>query len=77
MDIYEVTMTLIGQVEPVGETHTDNKTYENLRQLTNLAEQLLTDICRIEHQYKNNHQHSMKRASTHCSDFLDANNIRE
>ncbi len=55
MDIYEVVMKLAGQVEPVGETHTDDKRYENLQQLTALTEQLLTDICSIESNYKNNH----------------------
>ena len=75
MDIYEVAKKLIGEVEPVGETHTDDKRYENLKKLTNLTEQLLTDICRIENNYKNNHQHSMKRASTHCAGFLDANGV--
>jgi len=77
MDIYEVVKKLIGNIEPIGETHTDNDRYENLKKLTGLTEQLLTDICSIEHDYKNNHQYSMKRASEHCAGFLDANGVHE
>lgn len=75
IDIYDVVRKLIGDVEPVGETHIDNIYYENLQQLTALTEQLLTDIWSIEAQYKNNHQYSMKRASEHCARFLDANGV--
>jgi len=77
MDIYEVVKKLIGDVEPIGDSTIDSMTYENLQKLTSLAEQLLTDICRIETEYKNNHQYSMKRASEHCAGFLDANGVHE
>lgn len=71
MDTYEVTMKLIGPVEPVGETNMDNDRYENLKDLTNLTNQLLTVIDSIANQFQNNHQYSMKRAAVHCNEFLD------
>jgi len=77
INVYEVVKKLTGEIDPVGETHVDNKRYENLQQLTALTEQLLTDICSIENRYKNNHQYSMKRASEHCARFLDDNGVHE
>ena len=31
MDYYEVVKKLIGEVDPVGETHIDNERFENLK----------------------------------------------
>ena len=70
-DIYNVVIALIGETNPVGETHIDNLRYENLAKLTALTEMLLGDIATIAEDYKNNHQYSMKRASKFCSDFYD------
>ncbi len=77
MDIFEVVRKLIGPVDPVGESHTDEVRYDNLKQLTELTEKFLVVIFEIENQYKNNHQASMKRASVHCAEFLDSNSIQE
>ncbi len=75
MNIYEVVKKLTGEVEPVGETHLDDKRYGNLKQLTELTEQLLVDICNIEYRHKNSPQSSLKRAAKHCSTFLGNNGI--
>ncbi len=77
MDIFEVVKKLIGPVDPVGASHIDEFRYDNLKNLTELTEKLLIVICEIDHQYKNNHQASMKKASVHCAEFLEANGIEE
>ena len=41
MDVYEVVEKLIGPVSPVGETHTDNARFENLKELIELTDRLL------------------------------------
>jgi uncharacterized protein YaaR (DUF327 family) len=77
IDIYEVVKKLVGAIEPVGETHTDNRRYENLKVFTELVDRLVTDLHDIKYNYKNNHQFSMKRASEYASKFLNELDISE
>ena len=44
MDIYEVVTKLVGRINPVGETETDNERYENLKVMCELVEKLIVDI---------------------------------
>ena len=69
IDVYEVVLKLIGRIQPVGETQTDNNRFENLKAMTELVDKLLTDIYGIAHSYKNNHQYSMKKAAAYASEF--------
>ena len=69
IDIYEVTKKLIGEIDPIGETNTDNERFENLKSTTELVEKLLADIDDVKHRYSNNYQYSMKRASEFASKF--------
>ena len=41
MEVYDVVKKLIGPIEPVGESHTDEKRFENLKALTELVDSLL------------------------------------
>lgn len=68
--IYEVVKKLIGPIEPIGETHTDNDRFENLKVMTELVNNLVSDIDNVGYRFKNNHQFSMKRASEFASKFL-------
>ena len=72
IDIYEVVNKLIGRIEPIGETNADNRSLENLKEMTDLVDKLVSDIDRIASNYKNNHQYSMKEASNVANDFLDS-----
>jgi hypothetical protein len=77
IDVFEVVYKLIGPVDPVGETHTDDKRFENLKEFCKVTEQMLQVIHNVSYDYRNNHQFSMKRASTYCTKFLDDANIKE
>lgn len=70
MEIIDVVMKLTGPVDPIGETNTDAKRLENLKQLTSLTEELVCKIDKIAYEYQNNHQASMRLAAIHCSKFL-------
>ena len=51
MNKYEIVMKLIGEVIPVGEQHTDDERFENLKDLIALAKdinELLVDIAKEE-----------------------------
>jgi len=70
MDVHEIVSKLIGPIEPVGETHTDNERFENLKNLTELVEGLLYDIDRVASN-KNRAEYSMKRAGQHAEFFIN------
>lgn len=76
IDIYEVVKKLVGLINPVGETNIDNDRFENLKQMTDLVEKLLSDIDWLN-SYKNNHQFSMKRSAEFASDFQDSVGIKK
>lgn len=74
IDVYEVSKKLIGPVLPVGETHTDERRYENLEKMIELANLLLWDIREVS-KNKDRHEASMKKAGTLADEFL--NSIKE
>ena len=69
MDVHEVVMKLVGPVEPVGETHTDDIRFENLKQLCDLVEELVDEINRVCPN-KNRCEYSMKRSGEFAHAFL-------
>ena len=71
MEIYDVVMKLVGPVRPVGETHTDDKSFENLKVLVELTDKLLTDIDEIATDNKDRVEFSMNRAGKYCAAFYD------
>jgi len=75
IDVYEVVKKIIGSIKPTGRASEDEKRYENLKELTSLADAVLEDICIIERTCKKDRNSTVKRACKHCSDFLDSNNI--
>ena len=77
IDIHEVAKKLIGQINPIGETNTDDKRFENLKVMTDLIDKLLQDICEIEFSYKHNQEYSMKRACDFAREFLDKTGLSQ
>ena len=71
MEMYDVVRKLVGAIEPVGETTADERRFDNIKELTELVERLLSDINEVAWRYRNNHQYSMKRASRYAQDFID------
>jgi predicted glycosyl hydrolase (DUF1957 family) len=77
MDLHDVVKKIIGETNPVGETNADNKSFENLKVLTELVDELLTDIDWVATNNKDRVEYSMKRSGEHCSAFLDRIGIVE
>ncbi len=69
MDIYEVVKKLIGEIAPVGETYADEKSYKNLKTVTELVDKLIFDIDAVIPN-KNRVEDSMKRAGEFADNFL-------
>ena len=70
MDIYEVVEKLVGPINPVGETHTDNVRYENLKELIELTDRLVGKISSCAY-LKDRAEFSISRAGRSCQGFLD------
>lgn len=69
MDHLEIVKRLIGPINPVGETHTDEKRLENLRSFIQLTGELVGEIADVAIQ-KNRHEHSIKKAAKIADEFL-------
>ena len=70
MDFHEIVKNLIGKIDPVGETNTDNARFENLKTMTDLVEVLLADLNWVA-QYNNRQEYSVNRAGQFALSFLD------
>jgi hypothetical protein len=70
MDYYEIMKKLIGNIEPVGESHTDDPRYGNLKEYMALAERLLVDIASVAG-YADRPEYSMSRAGTLAKEYLN------
>ena len=57
----DLIMELVGEIEPVGETNTDNKRFDNLLRVQNTVDILLDEIYYVC-EYSRNYEYSMKRA---------------
>lgn len=70
MTYTDIIKKLIGAVNPVGETNTDNQRYENLKELCEVANNLITMIDDVAHNYKDMPEYSIQRASNYAKMFL-------
>lgn len=43
--VYDVVKELIGSIDPVGESYTDAKVLYNIKELIDLTDRLIADIC--------------------------------
>lgn len=68
--IADVTRRLIGPIDPVGETNTDDKRFENLKAMIAVANTLIGDIEYVAI-LENHSEHSVSRAGKHAKEFLD------
>jgi uncharacterized protein YaaR (DUF327 family) len=66
----DVIKKLIGNINPVGETNTDNERFENLKEMCDLVNNLITDIDDMAYRNRDSHEFSVKRASEYASNFL-------
>jgi len=70
MEIYDIVKKLIGEINPVGETNTDDKRFENLKATINLIDELLLDIDKVA-ENKDRCEFSIKRAGEYTYKYLE------
>lgn len=71
MDMIDVVMRLNGPIDPVGESHTDQRRLENLEALCDLTSLLLDRIEAVAEAY-GDHMASVKAAKDHAAAFLSS-----
>ena len=70
MEIYEIVAKLVGKINPVGETNTDNERFENLKVMCDLVEKLIVDIDTVGYSNRNAYEFSKKRAAEYSEKFI-------
>jgi len=68
--VYVVVMKLVGRINPVGKTETDNERFENLKKLCTIVDNLVAKIDEIAYKYKDAHEHSVKRSAEYAHNFI-------
>lgn len=71
---YEIIKKILGEINPVGETNTDNERFENLKNTIFIAKNLIYDIEKVA-QEKDYSEYSRSRAGKLAYEFR--NNLTE
>lgn len=62
MDYHEIVKKLVGRIDPIGESNTDEKRFENLKQMTALVNKLIQDIDSVGYDNKDSKEFSLVEA---------------
>jgi len=69
MEVIDVVKKLIGPIEPVGETNTDEKRYKNLLEMIELVELLHSEIFDVS-SFSGRCEYSLNKAGKRAAQFL-------
>lgn len=69
MDLHEIVSKLAGPIAPIGDSGYDDRAYENLKVVIDLADSLLAEIIQVS-SFQGRHEGSMDKAGAHASEFL-------
>ena len=73
LELKEIVMSLVGNINPIGQANTDNDRFENLKDLCELVDDLVVKIDDVYYKNKDSHEFSVKRASDYANKFLTDN----
>lgn len=65
----DVVKKMIGNINPVGETNTDNERFENLKAMCLLIDNLILDVIAVIHN-KSSYEYSVKRAGEYADGYI-------
>ncbi len=74
MEIYDIAKKLLGPIDPAGETNTDERRFENLKETIELVDKLVFDIFSVSLR-KDSQMHSVKMAGLKAHKYL--NDLKE
>lgn len=70
MDYTGIIQRLIGPIEPVGESHTDEARLDNLKAMCAMVNDLVSAIDDVSYRNLDRVEYSMKQAGQYAHDFL-------
>ena len=70
MTLHEITKKLTGEIQPVGETHTDERRFKNLEEAIELCDRLLFDIGETA-RFADRPEASMSKAGKRAKEFME------
>lgn len=68
--ITEVVKKLVGEIQPYGASHIDEKRFENLKTICEIVNNLVVEIDRVSYENKDRQEFSMKQMSDYASNFM-------
>lgn len=68
--IIEIVETLVGEINPIGETNEDEVRFENLKVMCDLANNLISKIDDVSYKNKDRYEFSIKRSAEYAEKFL-------
>lgn len=66
----EIVKRLIGPIRPVAETRADEERFENLKEMCDLVNKLVTEIDDVAYENKNRQEYSVKKSADYASNFI-------
>lgn len=69
-EILKTIRVMVGDIQPVGETNTDNRNFENLKILCEVVDDLVYDIDSVHSRNEISKEFSVKRAADYAIDFI-------
>ncbi len=70
MEMIEIVEKLIGKIETIGETNTDEKRFENLKEFGNLTEIMLSKLHSVAKD-EDCYEYSRKRSGRYARELLE------
>jgi hypothetical protein len=71
MEYTKIIKKLIGNINPIGESNTDDERFENLKEMCRTINHLIVDIDDMAYMNKNSHEFSAKRSAEYAVKFLE------
>lgn len=77
MNHLEIVKKLVGPINPVGETTTDNQRFENLKIMCELVDSLLIEIDKVNYDNIDSKEFSVRRSADYAANFFTKIGIKE
>lgn len=77
MTTFEIVKKLIGPINPVGCCSRDKESFENLKNMIELMDQIHSEIDDIAYRNRESKEHSVKRSVDYINVYLDNLGIKE
>ena len=68
-ELKEIVTKIIGEIKPVGDSNIDGQRIENLKELLDFTDELITEIQAVA-RYKNDDRHSCMKAGRKAKEWL-------